>query len=119
MIIAIPSDGALYESTLNFLDVCGLRVNRENSRRYTATIPVMGGVSFLFQRGADKTGKVEDANADVGILGYDRFLEIRREDGSGCWLQFHLPSLQILKLPKGIDIQIQLSILLARLQFPI
>ena len=42
MIIAIPSDGALYESTLNFLDVCGLRVNRENSRRYTATIPVMG-----------------------------------------------------------------------------
>ena len=29
MIIAIPSDGALYESTLKFLDVCGLRVNRE------------------------------------------------------------------------------------------
>ena len=82
MIIAIPSDGALYESTLKFLDVCGLRVNRENSRRYTATIPVMGGVSILFQRGADITGKVEDANADVGILGYDRFLEIRREDGS-------------------------------------
>ena len=81
IIVAIPSDGALYESTLKFLDSCGLKVTRENSRRYTATIPFMSGVSVLFQRGADITGKVEDGNADLGILGHDRFLEIRREDG--------------------------------------
>ena len=81
IIVAIPSDGALYESTLKFLDSCGLKDTRENSRRYTATIPFMSGVSVLFQRGADITGKVEDGNADLGILGHDRFLEIRREDG--------------------------------------
>ena len=81
IIVAIQSDGAVYHTSLKFLDCSGLKVSRQNCRRYTATIPFMSGVSVLFQRGADITGKVEDGSADLGILGHDRFLEIRREDG--------------------------------------
>ena len=79
--VAIPSDGALYESTLLFLDSCGLRVNQENRRRYTASIPFLEGVSVIFQRSADITDKIEEGSADLGILGHDRYLELRKEDG--------------------------------------
>jgi ATP phosphoribosyltransferase len=75
--IAIPSNGALYEPTLVFLSECGLKVNRENNRRYIATIPFLPGVDVLFQRSSDITGKVEDGNADLGIVGYDRYLELK------------------------------------------
>ena len=79
--IAIPSDGALYEPTLLFLDACGLRVNQENRRRYTASIPFLEGISVIFQRSADITDKIEEGSADLGILGHDRYLELRKEDG--------------------------------------
>ena len=79
--IAIPSDGALYEPTLHFLDACGLHVNRENRRRYIANIPFLSGVSVLFQRGADITDKVEEGSVDLGIVGHDRYLESRKEHG--------------------------------------
>lgn len=79
--LAIPSDGALYEPTLSFLQSCGLGVSRTNLRRYTADIPALPGVSVLFQRSADITPKVEEGSADVGIMGLDRYLEMRREGG--------------------------------------
>jgi len=78
---AIPSDGALYESTLLFLQQCGLNVNRESKRRYVGEIVFQKGVFVLFQRASDITSKVEEGNADIGILGHDRYLEIRKEDG--------------------------------------
>ena len=80
--IAVPSDGAMHDPTLSFLEGCGLGVDRGNSRRYIASIPSLDGVTILFQRSSDITSKVEDGSADLGILGYDRFLEMRREDGS-------------------------------------
>ena len=79
--LLIASDGALYEPTLKFLDACDLTVNRENPRRYTANIPSLKGVSVLFQRSADITSKIEDGSADLGIIGEDRYLELRKEDG--------------------------------------
>ena len=79
--LAVPSDGALHEPTLMFLRLCGMEVLRANLRRYTAEIPAMPGVRVLFQRNADITSKVEEGNADVGIVGLDRFLESRREEG--------------------------------------
>ena len=79
--LAIPSDGALYEPTLMFLRACGIGVARSNSRRYTAEIPALPGVTVLFQRGADITLKVEEGSADMGIVGRDRLLEMRREGG--------------------------------------
>ena len=79
--LAIPSDGALYEPTLAFLRSCGIGVSRSNLRRYTAGIPALPGVSVLFQRSADITPKVEEGSADIGIVGLDRYLEMRREGG--------------------------------------
>ena len=79
--LAISSDGALYEPTQAFLCACGIGVSRSNPRRYTANIPALNGVSVLFQRGADITPKVEDGSADLGIVGLDRYLEMRSESG--------------------------------------
>ena len=100
--VAIPSDGAMYEPSLLFLDACGLKVNRINSRRYVADIPFLPGVDVLFQRSSDITSKVEDGTADLGLIGYDRYLEMRNEDGpsnvlmntlgfGGCSLSLGIP----------------------------
>ena len=79
--LAIPSDGAMHEPTLAFLADCGLAVKRPSARRYTATIPAMGGLEVIFQRTADITSKVEDGNADLGLVGVDNFQERRIEGG--------------------------------------
>ena len=81
--LAIPSDGELYESTLAFLQECGLAIERGSSRRYTATIPSLKGVLALFQRAADIPDKVEEGSADIGIVGLDRFAESHIEGGDG------------------------------------
>ena len=80
--VAVASDGALHDPTLMFLSACGIGVERSNSRRYTAAIPSLPGVSVLFQRGADIPLKVEEGSADMGIVGRDRLLETRRDGGS-------------------------------------
>ena len=80
--LAVPSDGALHETTLTFLRDCGIGVLRQNQRRYIADIPALPGVSVLFQRSADITPKIEEGSADLGVLGLDRFLEMRRDVGA-------------------------------------
>jgi ATP phosphoribosyltransferase len=77
--LAVPSDGALHEPTLVFLRACGVEVMRTNLRRYTAEVPAVPGLSALFQRSADITAKVEEGSADLGVVGLDRFLELRQE----------------------------------------
>ena len=79
--LAIPSSGALYEPTMLFLRSCGIGVLRTSSRRYTANIPSLPGVEVMFQRMADITLGVEEGSADMGIVGFDRFLEISQEGG--------------------------------------
>ena len=79
----LPSDGALYDATLNFLTACNLKVRRHSARKYTGVIPSLPATTVLFQRTGDVTSKVEDGSAHVGITGLDRFLEGRREAGSG------------------------------------
>ncbi|MYC31137.1 MAG: ATP phosphoribosyltransferase [Chloroflexi bacterium] len=78
--LVIPSDGELYEPTLNYLGSCGLSVRRPSARRYTATIPALPGVEVLFQRSADVTTKVEEGSAELGITGLDRYLEYRADE---------------------------------------
>jgi ATP phosphoribosyltransferase len=80
--LAVPSDGALHEPSLLFLDSCGMGVSRTNLRRYTAEIPSMPGVAVHFQRGSDVAFKVEEGSADIGVVGHDRFLETYTESGS-------------------------------------
>ena len=84
--IAISSSGALYDPTLEFLNNCNLSVNRPNKRRYIGDIPSLDGVTVLFQRSSDITWKVEEGNADLGIVGYDRYLEFQTNPESSCLL---------------------------------
>ena len=78
--LALPSDGDLHESTLAFMDHCGLPVLRPSARRYTARIPALPEADVLLQRTADITQKVEEGSAELGITGMDRFLEYRSDD---------------------------------------
>ena len=77
--LVLPSDGELYEPTLNYLRSCGLPVSRPSARRYTAALPALPGAEVLFQRSADVTGKVEEGSAELGITGLDRYLEYRND----------------------------------------
>ena len=79
--LAVPSNGALHEPALMFLRSCGIEVLRTELRRYTADMPALPGVTVLFQRNADITLRVEEGSADMGIVGMDRMLELRREGG--------------------------------------
>lgn len=79
--LAIPSDGEMYEPTQRFLDRCGMSINRPSPRRYTASIGSVSGLEVIFQRTADITSKVEDGNADLGMVGFDRYQEGRIEGG--------------------------------------
>ena len=78
--LVLPSDGDLYDGTLDFLRACGLNVRRPSARRYTARIPALPGVEVLFQRTADIAQKVEEGSADLGVTGLDRYLEYRSEE---------------------------------------
>ena len=79
--LVLPSDGALHEESLAFLEASGLSVLRPSARRYTAWIPSLAQVEVLFQRTADITQKVEEGSAELGITGLDRYLEYRNDDG--------------------------------------
>ena len=79
--VALPSDGAMYEPTLQFLAACGMAVNQPNKRRYAGVIPAIPGARVVFQRARDITPRVEAANADVGFVGFDDYQERRIEGG--------------------------------------
>ena len=84
--IALPSDGELYDSTLDFMTACGLPVHRPNARRYTGSVPAIPGVEVLFQRTADVTQKVEEGSAELGVTGLDRVLEYRNDESRAAVL---------------------------------
>ena len=80
--LAIPSTGALYDGTGQLLESSDASVSRVNTRRYTAEMPSIPGIEVIYQRQSDITSIVDSGNADIGILGLDRYLESRLEDGS-------------------------------------
>lgn len=79
--LVIPSAGALYDGTLRLLAAADAQVSRVNTRRYTATIPSLPGIEVIYQRQSDITMLLDRGHADLGILGRDRYLESRQEDG--------------------------------------
>ncbi|MFL2763501.1 MAG: ATP phosphoribosyltransferase [Dehalococcoidia bacterium] len=80
--LAIPSNGALYDPTLKFLSKSGIPVYRSNPRKYSAIIPNLNGINILFQRTSDITSKVEEGSAELGIVGLDRYLELKEKDSN-------------------------------------
>ena len=79
--LAIPSTGALEQGAARLLSDSDATVSRVNSRRYTAKIPSIPGIEVIYQRQSDITTIVDSGNADLGIVGLDRYLESRLEDG--------------------------------------
>ena len=79
--LAIPSTGALESGAARLLSDSDAAVSRINSRRYTAEIPSIPGIDVIYQRQSDITTIVDSGNADIGIVGLDRYLEARLEDG--------------------------------------
>ncbi|MCH2305026.1 MAG: ATP phosphoribosyltransferase [SAR202 cluster bacterium] len=101
--LAIPSNGALYDPTLKFLSKSGIPVYRSNPRKYSAIIPNLNGINILFQRTSDITSKVEEGSAELGIVGLDRYLELKEKDSNtsilindlkfgGCSLLLEIPN---------------------------
>lgn len=74
--IALPSKG-MEQQTLDFLALCGMKVNRPNPHQYRATIPALS-IEVLFQRATDVFAeKVAEGSVDLGITGYDIVREHR------------------------------------------
>ncbi len=78
--LALPSKGAIADPTTNFLQDCGLRVDKPNPRQYTGSIPALPCVDVLFQRVTDVVYKVSDGTAQLGVTGLDVVREHPHED---------------------------------------
>ena len=78
----MPSDGALHEPALAFMDSCGLTVVRPNPRSYTGEIRGLPSVVVHFQRAADIPGKVGEGSIDAGVVGIDRYSESGHGDST-------------------------------------
>ncbi len=76
---AIPSRGRIGDLAKDFLTACGMNVLRPNPKQYVALVPSMPDVRIHMQRAADIIDQISQGNADIGITGYDLFLEHRNE----------------------------------------
>ena len=76
--MALPSQ-TLEQGTMNFLQACGLRVHRPNSRQYTAVVPSLPELRVVFQRAADIYANVQQNTVDFGITGLDMLSEMRQD----------------------------------------
>jgi ATP phosphoribosyltransferase len=61
----------MYDSTLQFLEGCGLKVSRPNPRQYTARIRSLPQAEVWLHRPADIVQKVVSGDIDLGITGLD------------------------------------------------
>jgi len=79
--LSLPSKGRLAQPALDFLDSCGLSVDKPNPRQYSASIPALPGLTVLFQRTGDIVVSVRDGSVDFGITGMDMVAERRGDNG--------------------------------------
>lgn len=85
--LSLPSKGRLNQGALEFLDACGLRVQKTNPRQYAAHISTLPGLTVLFQRPGDIVVSVRDGSVDLGITGLDMVAE--RQGDNGAVLTLH------------------------------
>ena len=81
--LALPSKGRMESGTLDFLQSCGLRVNKTNPRQYRARIPALPEALVLFQRARDIPASVAGGDVDLGVTGYDMVVEALGGDSDG------------------------------------
>lgn len=76
LILALPGKGRSYKPTLEFLEKCAFSVKRENERQYQSEMTgIEGDVEVLFQCPRDIPKLIEDGGADLGMTGFDMFME--------------------------------------------
>lgn len=80
--IALPSDGDLYLSSIEFFNTCNLDIRRASSRRYTGTISGLENTTVIFQRTSDIASKVDDGTVELGVTGLDKYMESRMDDSN-------------------------------------
>ncbi|MGC8873126.1 MAG: ATP phosphoribosyltransferase [Chloroflexia bacterium] len=85
--LSLPSQGRLSDAALEFLDACGLGVEKTNPRQYAARIPSLPGLTVLFQRPRDIVVSVLQGSVDFGITGFDVLSE--RQDWQDSILLLH------------------------------
>lgn len=69
--LALPSKGRLADEAFELLSNAGLSLYKPNPRQYQASIPMLPGVTVLFQRAGDIAVSVHDGTVDFGITGWD------------------------------------------------
>jgi len=74
--LGIPSKGRMAELTLELLDECQLTVRKVNERQYVANMPNVANLEVWFQRASDVMRKLRAGDLDLGIVGYDMFVEL-------------------------------------------
>ncbi|MCA1899411.1 MAG: ATP phosphoribosyltransferase [Chloroflexi bacterium] len=79
--LSLPSNGRLQQGALDFLSAAGLTVLKQNPRQYQAEIPVLPGLSVLFQRAGDIVVSARQGSVDFGVTGLDVIEEKRGENG--------------------------------------
>lgn len=100
--LALPSKGRLAEEALAFLRNTGLPIHKPNPRQYQASIPLMPGLTILFQRAGDIAISLHNGSVDFGITGWDvlsEYCDVDREiitmqpdlGFGGCTLQAIVP----------------------------
>ncbi len=72
---ALPSKGRLADDAFALLSNAGLSLYKPNPRQYQASIPMLPGVTVLFQRAGDIAVSVHDGTVDLGITGWDMVAE--------------------------------------------
>ncbi len=77
--LGIPSKGRLRDAALDFLEQCGLKVYKPNSRQYIANVPAIPNLEVVFQRAGDIVVGVRSGSLDFGITGLDIVEEYRGE----------------------------------------
>lgn len=78
--LGLPSKGRMAEDTLGLLKECALSVYKPNPRQYVANIPQIPDLEVWFQRASDVVRKLRLGDIDLGIVGYDMYLELGDND---------------------------------------
>src|SRR5581483_8542685 len=77
--VGLPSKGSLSEPMFAFLKECGLAVERESSRSYTARFKNVEGVEVTFLRAPEIVERVLSGELELGLTGRDLYEEAQAE----------------------------------------
>ena len=84
--LAISRQGKLYEPALDLLRSCGIPVEWEGERRFSAQMPTLPGIEVIAGRADDICMAIQEGSIGLGIVGLDRYRELCQEGGESLTL---------------------------------